>query len=87
MSKKVAVLLLVVLCVTFAVPYIAAAADKKQKSDEKPIWTIIGDSFKDFKVREQDKLRPTKLNVFQDMSDSLHKGSTAAREQSLRDKK
>ena len=55
---------------------------------EKPLWEIIADSFKDFKIREQDKLRGgKKVDSFQNVADHINKGSDAAKNKSLRGSK
>jgi len=81
MTKKI-VFLLVALTMIAGITFSALAAD------EKSLWTIIADSFKDFKIREQDKIRSDQNpNWFQDMSDGIKDGSKKAKELSLRDKK
>ena len=64
-----------------------ALAGGQEDTKEKPLWIIISDSFKDFKVSEQDKMRPVaKVSIFQSMSDGIKEGSAKAKDLSLRDK-
>lgn len=65
----------------------AVAAEKAAARKEKPLWEIISDSFKDFKVREQDKVKGVKkINIFQELGDGIKGGSDNAKNQSLRSK-
>ena len=50
---------------------------------EKPLWGIIADSFKDFKVLRRLKT-DKKVSIFQSMHDGIKEGSEKARNKSLR---
>ncbi|MFH1594507.1 MAG: hypothetical protein ABID09_07410 [Candidatus Omnitrophota bacterium] len=53
--------------------------------NEKPLWEIIADSFKEYKVREQDKLRGSKeVNTFQNMATGIKDGAKTSKDKSLR---
>ncbi|MBL7155633.1 MAG: hypothetical protein ISS90_00645 [Candidatus Omnitrophica bacterium] len=94
MARRIATMVIALLVIAaFALPAVAAqksmqkSAQTSQQTEEKPLWTIIADSFKDFKMRDQDKLRGgDKITVFQDASDGIKSGTKSAKEESLRDK-
>ena len=86
MIRKIAVLLLVLFVTTCITPYLVAA-EREKTSKEKPLWEIIADSFAEFKVREQDKLKTSsEVSIFQEISDAIKKGTSSAKNQSLRGK-
>ena len=84
MAKKITgILIIIAFAMGCSLPAVAAEEAKTDK--EKPLWVIIADSFKDFKIREQDKIKGVKkIAVFQDMSDSIKSGAKSAKNQSLR---
>ena len=81
MVGKVVALLLAFALITGSIVPPVFAAEQKERS----LWKIIADSFKDFKIREQDKLKPVKkVGIFQEMSDGIEEGEKKARPKSLR---
>jgi len=86
MTKRIATVLFV-LAFIIGCSLPAVAAEKTAAGKEKPLWEIISDSFKDFKVREQDKIKGVKkISIFQELGDGIKGGSDNAKNQSLRGK-
>jgi len=84
MKRMTTSLLVLAFIVGCSIPAVAAQK-AATASKEKPLWEIITDSFKDFKVREQDKIKGCKkVNVFQNISDGIKGGSNSAKNKSLR---
>jgi hypothetical protein len=78
MKKAFLFVVAMAFCVT------AFAADKPASS-EKSLPEIVGDSFKTFKIREQDKIKTSKtVTNFQSVSDSLKEGVVKAKNHSKR---
>ena len=83
--KFVNIIIFLVIIAGYSIP--AIAAEKSGQKEEKPLWGIIADSFKDFKIREQDKIKGLdNVNIFQEISDGIKSSSDKAKDQSLRGK-
>ena len=85
--KRTIVLAMAIFFTAGTIAVFAAQGQGCSKCDEKSLPQIVADSFKDFKVRPQDKMKPVKeINVFQNMSDGIKKGAAEAKGGSLRTK-
>jgi uncharacterized protein YxeA len=80
--KKVLSIIVALAFVLGAVPVFAQESGAEK---EKNLVQQVGDSLKDFKIREQDKIKTAKkITLFQSMSDTLKKGSSNAKNLSKR---
>ena len=82
--KRIVALTVIVL---FAIGSVAAFAGTTgtPKARESNLFKIIADSFKDFKIRDEDKVRPVeKITCFQDIYDGIEQGSANAKSGTLR---
>lgn len=76
MKKAIALIVIVM----FSLSVIPSFAAEKSKAGNPNLIQSVGDSIKDFKVREQDKVKTAKnVPIFQNMSNYIKEGSKKAK--------
>ena len=85
MKRIVALTVIVLFAIGSVAAFAAQGTAGTQKRGEENLFKIIADSFKDFKIRDEDKVKPVeKITCFQDIYDGIEQGSANAKCGTLR---